>query len=212
MGTNGYMDFKENVPKQTPFPIRLSEPSKPVTPIVPTRPSRSSCQAQINYPDQDGFESFVKELCSNWIELTGFRAQDWNLVELQLDKLMFVVEKKAFTNTNRHFIKLAGDLTEKKRLLQRNWLAIMNSCHRPICYVKVACPKYDDDTRELLLTAKSSDAKVVSRRELSSKGERLLLKSKLEVCVALLNLTATLLRYYLVKTKSFSNWKAYLIP
>eukprot|EP01054_Gregarina_sp_Poly1_P009059 Gregarina_sp_Poly_1__9058@NODE_553_length_7549_cov_75_472868_g430_i1_p5_GENE_NODE_553_length_7549_cov_75_472868_g430_i1NODE_553_length_7549_cov_75_472868_g430_i1_p5_ORF_typecomplete_len129_score16_17MutS_IV/PF05190_18/0_099_NODE_553_length_7549_cov_75_472868_g430_i129253311 len=120
------MNSKENVPptKQTPFPIRVSLAAKNLTSTEqdsigaePKEPPKSHSPLVVQLRNSlDTLDSFINQVKADWIQLTGFRASDWSLVESQLHNLLFTVEKKALTNTNRHFIKLDGECTEKKRL------------------------------------------------------------------------------------------------
>lgn len=211
------LESQENViVKQTPCPVRLSLPSKPNSPLLVSTQaakSRSSCQPNFD-PDLsrhfDQLDHLTHEICADWIELTGFCARDWNLLEGQLDKLMFVVERKALTETNRHYIKLAGDLNEKKRLLQRHWLAIVNSCHRPICYVKISQPLDNEDTRMLISQIQSSSQSSLPKDKKDDDGKAPI--TNIDSLIALAKLLAYFLRHYVITAQTFANWKGYLVP
>eukprot|EP01056_Protomagalhaensia_sp_Gyna25_P004659 Protomagalhaensia_sp_Gyna_25__4658@NODE_437_length_3443_cov_29_478555_g304_i1_p2_GENE_NODE_437_length_3443_cov_29_478555_g304_i1NODE_437_length_3443_cov_29_478555_g304_i1_p2_ORF_typecomplete_len175_score21_03_NODE_437_length_3443_cov_29_478555_g304_i123552879 len=150
------------------------------------------------------------------------RMCDWDLVELQLDKLMFTVNQKVLTNTNRHFIQLVGDAAERRRLLQREWLVVTNASHRPICYVRVAIPEPEEETRHLVESglaisarrtpppsseggkAAGSMAVVTPRTETPLSGS--------ELSISLIYSVAALLRHWLSQTSNPSGWKRYLFP
>eukprot|EP01053_Blabericola_migrator_P012953 Blabericola_migrator_1__12952@NODE_857_length_6241_cov_107_054746_g607_i0_p4_GENE_NODE_857_length_6241_cov_107_054746_g607_i0NODE_857_length_6241_cov_107_054746_g607_i0_p4_ORF_typecomplete_len219_score33_63_NODE_857_length_6241_cov_107_054746_g607_i0125781 len=202
----------------TPFPVpHDARRSLPTTHTAPTHAShheyshRSSCAPMIEV--ELCRSPLLTEVCNEWIELTGFRASDWPAVEALLEKLYFSVEKKAFTQTNRHYIKLNGGMTERKRLVQRDWLAVTNRCHRPLCYVKLAVPPQNDITRTLIEQANTTAIKSTPMEGgMTTKRSHIPVEqSRKEFILTLLFLLASLLRKLGSQTK-FSNWKGYIWP
>eukprot|EP01054_Gregarina_sp_Poly1_P008964 Gregarina_sp_Poly_1__8963@NODE_543_length_7587_cov_73_728590_g430_i0_p4_GENE_NODE_543_length_7587_cov_73_728590_g430_i0NODE_543_length_7587_cov_73_728590_g430_i0_p4_ORF_typecomplete_len156_score13_04_NODE_543_length_7587_cov_73_728590_g430_i029253392 len=146
------MNSKENVPptKQTPFPIRVSLAAKNLTSTEqdsigaePKEPPKSHSPLVVQLRNSlDTLDSFINQVKADWIQLTGFRASDWSLVESQLHNLLFTVEKKGETDSfgSLYFLQLLQtqigiSLNWMENVQRRSDCGVTCVCSNDICQV-----------------------------------------------------------------------------